>query len=317
MPLDSRLLNGLSVYQDIVWSGETIRSGTRDCVARWQAMEAHLPATGTVLDVGSNFGWFGLQVCRERPDCVVASVEADPRSAAVQREVLQSNACPRICLLTAKAGNRMARRFAAAGQTFDAVFCLSVLHWIADHRQFLATLGAIAGRVFVEQPSPAEDGAGVERIRREIGPIGPYLGSVFPDRSVICLAQWPSHRDPRHTRELWLVHEPPDWPTAGSPGLDVAGLLSNRLSWPPRSWWTDQMERLSPEQATLGSRDNRLLLIPSGLTLRQSPAAESLSRVLRRLGRVPERRLESPRQWLERRIRRMGGVAMRMLGWLS
>ena len=89
---DSRLLRGLSIYQDVVIDGQTLCRGTRDCSARWEILDPHLPHRGAILDVGSNFGWFGLQICRSRPDCVVASAEADLRSAAVQYEVLRSHA---------------------------------------------------------------------------------------------------------------------------------------------------------------------------------------------------------------------------------
>ena len=87
--------------------GPNLLHGHRDCMGRWEALAPHLPQAGTILDVGSNFGWFGLQICRTRPQCVVASVEADLRSAAVQRQVLQSHDATRICLLTARAGRPM------------------------------------------------------------------------------------------------------------------------------------------------------------------------------------------------------------------
>jgi len=105
-----QLLKNLAVYQDVVVAGRTVRPGQRDCQGRWELLAEHLPRSGTILDVGSNFGWFGLQVCQTRPECVVASLEADLGSAEVQRQVLESNACQRVCLLTARAGARSARR---------------------------------------------------------------------------------------------------------------------------------------------------------------------------------------------------------------
>src|SRR5262245_511175 len=107
--LDPKLFDGLCVYQDVVVQGQTTRRGQRDCSARWQAIAPFLPRAGTLLDVGSNVGWFGLKWCELAPRGVVASVEADPRSAAVQREVLESNGQTRVCLLTTKADAALAQ----------------------------------------------------------------------------------------------------------------------------------------------------------------------------------------------------------------
>ncbi len=303
---EPRWFRGLSVYQDVVLDGQKVLSGARDCPQRWEAMEPHLPAAGSILDVGSNFGWFGLKICQSRPESMVASVEADPRSAWVQRRVLQSHRAERICLLTDRAGARLAERFCRAGQRFDAVLCLSVLHWMADHRQFLSRLAPIAGRFVIEQPDPREEGAGVERIRGEIGAAGDYLSSLFADRTVTRVARWPSHRDPRYTRDLWLVGEPPGWPAAASPGLDVAAMLDLGLSWPPRSWWLGRL----PQALPCGSR-GRLLLTSRGLALDGRPAGDKLARLPGKLRRVPENRLFTAERWFFHRLRRLAGRILR------
>jgi hypothetical protein len=306
LSFEPRWFRGLSVYQDVVLDGQKVLSGARDCPQRWEAIEPQLPAAGSILDVGSNFGWFGLKICQSRPECVVASVEADSRSAWVQRRVLQSHRAERICLLTDRAGVRLAERFCRAGQRFDAVLCLSVLHWIADHRQFLSRLATIAGRLLIEQPDPREEGAGVERIRGEIGATGDYLSSLFADRTVTCLARWPSHRDLRYTRELWLVGQPPGWPSVASPGLDVAAMLDLGLSWPPRSWWRQRLPQALPADSR-----GRLLLTPRGLGLDERPAGDQLARLPGKLHRVPENRLYTPARWLFHRLRRLAGRILR------
>jgi hypothetical protein len=306
-PSTSRLLRGLSTYQDLVLGGRTVARGTRDCPARWAVIEPHLPQAGTILDVGSNFGWFGLQICASRPQCVVASVEADLRSAAVQHEVLRSNAAERICLLTDPAGAAMARRFAAAGQRLDAVLCLSILHWIADHRPLLATLAKIAGRFLIEQPDPREQGAGVERIRQEIGPLGPYLAGLFPDRPVSCLARLPSHRDSPWMRELWLVGEPVGWPAPPASGLDAATLVQFSPGWPPRSWWRRELSRCAAQRVA-----GRVLLGPGGLSIVPGPVCpDGLRGLRRRLRCIPEHGAFTPTRLFYRRLRRLAGGLLR------
>jgi hypothetical protein len=315
-PLDERLFRGLSVYQDVVIAGKTVRSGHRDCVTRWQVLNAHLPPAGTFLDVGSNFGWFGLQLVQSRPNCVVASVEADERSAAVQRVVLESNAAERIALLTHHAGATLARRFQTAGPRFNAVLCLSVLHWMADHREFLRTLGAIADRIFLEQPDPREAGAGVESIRREIGPIGPYLADLFPHRPSTCLARLPSHRNEEYLREIWLVAEPAGSAPQASPGLDAAALLDLAPGWPARSWWRKELETLPPGEASAATEGQRVLFAPAGL--RWAGVAgppEDLAALRRAAGRIPEHRaLPLFQSWYRHWRRRAGNLVRRLLG---
>ena len=228
--IDPRLFHDLSVYQDVRVDGQTLYKGERDCAARWDAIVPHLGTGGVLLDIGSNFGYFGLRWRERFPTGAVASVEADVRSAAVQRAVLDANGADCVKLVTAKACAGMMRRFESRGQRFDAVLLFSILHWIGDHREMLTALGRIAGRMFIEQPDPRECGAGVERLRSEIGPIGPYLGRVFPDRSIVHLASWPSHRNTVHPRELWMVCEPAGWePTDGV--LQPAALVNLESPW--------------------------------------------------------------------------------------
>jgi hypothetical protein len=288
MDFPPQLLKNLAIYQDVVVAGRTVRSGQRDCPARWALLDPHLPRAGAILDVGSNFGWFGLQICQTRPECVVASLEADLRSAEVQRQVLASNDCRRVCLLTARANARLVQRWESVGQRFDAVLCLAVLHWMADHRQFLTALGRIAGRLLVEQPDPREAGAGVETIRRQIGAIGAYLADVFPDRPVQRLAQLASHRDGRYPRELWLVAEPAGWPTVPAPGLDVNALLDAAPGWPARSWWAKQAATVPH---TVPTQDT-LLFTPRGLRGAIGPDfGQRVRRLPERTAFLPGRRL--------------------------
>jgi SAM-dependent methyltransferase len=322
--IDDRLFRGIAVYQDVVLDGRTVRQGTRDCPGRWSLIAPHLAGCATLLDVGSNFGWFGLRACREWPRCVVASVEADERSAAVQRQVLASHDHRRVCLLTHRGGTRLARRFEDAGTRFDAALCLNVLHWIADHRAFVPALGRIARRIVVEHPHPDEAGSGVEAIRREIGPIGPYLAGHFPDRPVARLAVVESHRQSNVPREVWLVGPAADDSPMPQPGIAAAALLDLSPGWPPRSWWRRQLETLSavttPDVLSMeprrdAPRDATVLFAAGGLqpTASELPP-ELLERMRRQTRRVPEHRLLSCRDWMARRARGLIGATARRLG---
>jgi hypothetical protein len=47
-------------YQDALFK-ERRELGERDCEARWQMIEPHLPSRGIVSDVGSNVGFLALR----------------------------------------------------------------------------------------------------------------------------------------------------------------------------------------------------------------------------------------------------------------
>jgi hypothetical protein len=309
--LSPRLLDGLSIYQDVVWAGQTAIAGTRDCQARWRLIEPHLPRTGSILDVGSNFGWFALQICQSRPECVVASAEADYRSARVQREVLASHVgvnpaaqrgvAERICLITRRLNGQSMRVWIDHRQRFDAALCLNVLHWITDHRQFLHALGAVSARIFVEHPDPNESGAGIERVRREIGPIGSYLAAVFPHRPVICLGAIPSHRHPVDggLRTLWMVEPPRHATNEPSPGLDLAALMRLAPVWPNRDWWLDHLElaRAAHDGAPTMGQGSAARFTARGVEFRCPPTADLLQSLRGQAATLPDTMKPS---WRER-----------------
>ncbi|MFW6125211.1 MAG: class I SAM-dependent methyltransferase [Pirellulales bacterium] len=317
-PSDDRLdhlVRGTAVYQDVVLAGRTVRRGVRDCNARWELLRDHFPPLGTVLDVGSNFGWFGVRLCEEFDRCVVASIEADERTAVIQREVLGSHRLHRVCLLTRRATPGGLRRLAAANQRVDAALCLSVLHWLPDPDAFLVALGAIAGRIFVEHPDPGEGAGGIARGQRKIGEIGVYLETRFPGRRVRLLGRVPSHLRPDAMRPLWMVEEPPGWPPAPVPGIGVGALLPMSVSWPPRSWWLNQLDQALADRGDVVRRcagGAGARWTADGITYRGGPLPAAAVRSLRRkLQRVPEHAPFTAPQRLTRRARRAAGTLLR------
>jgi hypothetical protein len=199
----------------------------------------------------------------------------------------------------------MARRFAAAGQRWEAVLALSVLHWIGGHREFLATLGPITGRFLIEQPDPREDGAGVARIRREIGAVGDYLRDLFPQRPVRCLGHLSSHRGSRWPREVWLVGEPPGWQPIAATGLAVDALLDLSPGWPPRRWWQAEAARAARTEVGDAAVASRCLFTARGLS---GPGPN-----WRRLRAIPEHGAFTQRQLLYRRVRALAGWLLRAI----
>lgn len=307
MPAElDQLLHGLSVYQDIVLAGRTERRGERDCEGRWSVMAPHLPASGSLLDIGANFAWFCLRWCREQPDRTAVAWEADLRSAAVARYVLESNAARRTCLITARADARNLQTFVASGSRFSVALCLSVLHWIPDHRAFLRALGTVAPRILIEHCDPREAGAGIEHVRREIGFIGDYLRELFPERNVRRLAEWKSHLTDQFARELWMVERQEANPSTNPSAADVSAraLLELDAVWPAPAWWHEQLER--PELATAAS----MAFAPQGIAAAAtSERGDSRAELLRLVAQMPSAGVTTWR----RRMRRYGRSLLRRI----
>lgn len=313
-----QLLSGISVYQDVVVAGETVRSGVRDCESRWSAIAPYLPTRGTLLDVGCNFAWFCLRWCAEGAERTAVAWEGDLRTAAVARHVLASHAHERICLTTTTADADSLVKMEASGQRFDAALCLSVLHWIADHRTFMTTLGRIADRIFIEHCDPREEGAGIEHLRREIGEIGPYLKNLFPQLHVERIAVWEGHRSKEYPRELWLVSRSEFKPggethlaensTEGE--LYADALLQLNVAWPPQSWWRQRLDD------TMLAADGRALFTPHGIRCRtdeeengKEPITDDAAAMRRAIREIPEHGVTTVR----RRLRRWwAAIARRM-----
>ena len=304
-PFDPQMLAGICVYQDVLWQGVPRQIGVRDCEARWRLIEPHLPERGVVLDVGSNFGWFGLKVVDSRPACVVASLEADPHSAAVQRQVLASHASQRIALLTKRATAKRPRKWGEQGQRFAAAFCLSVLHWMPDHRQFLLELAQLCPVLFIECPAPEEEaGIGLSAARRGLSNVGELLIELFDSRSVTCLGFVAGLSSTSPQRAIWQVRCGSE-PASQSCGLSLEAMLAQEIGWPQRSWWQDQLARpRSDVNLPAGC-----WLTPAGVTLGRSTSPDLPRRALRS---IPEHILFTRTTLLRRRLR---GAIRRVLSF--
>ena len=71
-----------------LWRAKTLATKEPSTIGWLDSLELDAP----LLDVGANFAWFCLRWCSEQPDRTAVAWEADLRSAAVARLVLESNA---------------------------------------------------------------------------------------------------------------------------------------------------------------------------------------------------------------------------------
>lgn len=322
---------GLSVYQDVLAAGMVVRPGQRDCTARWRLILPHLPRSGVVLDVGANFGWFGIQTAMGRPECLVLSAEADERSARVQRRALESYAAAgraeaeRIVLLTRRLVPRLVYELTAHGPPLAAALCLSVLHWMPEHRAFVQALGASSDRLFVEHPHRDELGAGDRAICAEIGDMAEYLRKLLPQHDVVLLGRTPCHRQPGLERPLWLAIRkslrPEEEIAVPRPvAIDAAALARCEPSWPPQSVWRRALRRGAEPDVRLGVPTGAMR---TGWGLREgrlcwlgSTDSFEAWRAERRLAEIPETALLAPVIQRRRAVRRfLGRLRQHALRW--
>ena len=85
------LINDLpEVYQSIYVKDELIRKGVRQ--NEWERLEVikdYIKPGQTILDIGSNVGFFTIQLAKLFPDNVFLSVEKQPSYAKLQAELLK------------------------------------------------------------------------------------------------------------------------------------------------------------------------------------------------------------------------------------
>lgn len=75
-------------YQPIYLGSYMVSPGYRDCEDRWRIIKPHIG--GSVLDIGSHYGYFVYKVLTET-DSTVLSIEVDHRQAAIQKLMLRAN----------------------------------------------------------------------------------------------------------------------------------------------------------------------------------------------------------------------------------
>jgi SAM-dependent methyltransferase len=145
-------------YQDALYAG-TVSTGIRECAKRWELIEPFAPASGMVLDVGSNLGYFGIRLALRSEHVAVVSVESNQANAEEQARIVRSHALTRVCVINAAFNARVAQEWAQACDWFDLTLLLSIIHWFDDPAQVVKELSSMSARMILEIPDAADHGA--------------------------------------------------------------------------------------------------------------------------------------------------------------
>ncbi len=195
------LLNGAEVYQDVDLNGQTLLEGTRgQCAERYDVIARRIAPSDTVLDVGSNLGYFAGRLARERRASVVVSLEAAGAYVRAQRFLHAAHGLDNLVLVQGRLSLDWLRTVSDSCLVFDHVLLLSVLHHFraSDVQEVCVRLGRLARSLIVEISHPDEQGScGAET--RDVLTLD-NLREWFGKERVCELGRFPTHTDAGLTR---------------------------------------------------------------------------------------------------------------------
>lgn len=152
------LLNrDVEVYQDILIGGELAYKGERNCDDRYQIIKEHIAEDSVVMDVGSAYGYFGIQLARDL-NVLTWSFESDPIRQLIQKAVIHENREHRVLLSGYVFGSSVLDSLSESVETVDTIIALSVFHYlpVRDLRPVMKKMSEYAPNLIIELASSKE-----------------------------------------------------------------------------------------------------------------------------------------------------------------
>ncbi len=153
-----RLIQDLpEIYQSIYINGTLVREGIRkNDFERLEIIKSYIKPGQTILEVGSNVGFFTIHLAKKFPDNVFISVEKQRPYARLQKELIKQEGLKNILLIQTEIKTEWLNKAAEACVFFDVTLLMSVLHHIPDAESFLAKLDKVSKSFLVEIPHADE-----------------------------------------------------------------------------------------------------------------------------------------------------------------
>jgi len=165
MPTDQKNLNKLEklitalpeVYQSIYLNGVLIKEGVRkNDFERLKVIQDYIKPGQTILEVGSNVGFFTINLAKLFPNNLFVSVEKQYPYARLQKELIRLEGLNNIILIRSEIKTDWLTKAINACSYFDVTLLMSVLHHIPDAESFLTKLNEISKSFIIELPHPEE-----------------------------------------------------------------------------------------------------------------------------------------------------------------
>lgn len=145
------------VYQSIYLHGELIREGVRgNDFERLEVIKNYIKPKQTILDIGSNVGFFTINLAKLFPDNIFVSIEKQYPYARLQQELIKLEGVNNVILIHSEVSIEWLTKATQACTYFDVTLLLSVLHHIQDAEDFLTQLNKISKSFLIELPHPDE-----------------------------------------------------------------------------------------------------------------------------------------------------------------
>ena len=155
--LEQLIENLPEVYQSIYLGGELVREGVRgNDFERLEVIKNYIKPNQTILDIGSNIGFFTINLAKLFPDNIFVSVESQYSYVQLQQELIKLEGVKNIILIHSTMSTEWLVKAAQACTYFDVTLLLSILHHIPDAGNFLTQLGQVSKSLIMELPHPDE-----------------------------------------------------------------------------------------------------------------------------------------------------------------
>ena len=155
--LEQLIGNLPEVYQSIYLHGELVREGVRgNDFERLEVIKNYIKPNQTILDIGSNVGFFTINLAKLFPDNIFVSVESQYSYVQLQQELIKREGVKNIILIHSTMSTEWLIKAAQACTYFDVTLLLSILHHIPDAGNFLTQLGQVSKSLIIELPHPNE-----------------------------------------------------------------------------------------------------------------------------------------------------------------
>lgn len=150
----------MEIYQDIFSNGEVIRSGTRECGSRYDAIHGVLSKYErkfTMLDIGANFGYFSIRASSDF-DCTSIMIQSNPESNVIL-DLCSKNSSLNLNLINTRISPSEIRSLSKC-ERFDVVLLLNVLHHLGINWQVaVESCLRMANTVIIETPPVNDSGS--------------------------------------------------------------------------------------------------------------------------------------------------------------
>ena len=148
------------LYQNIYINDKLVINGVRQCDTRYQLILSickKIEKPFSLLDIGSNYGYFSIMLAKEFPDSFFTLIEKDPIVANTCKEICSINSISNITILNTDVNINDLNDLGKC-EHFDIVLAMSVVHHFSDNiNKVIDIISKIGKYTIFELPAHGEN----------------------------------------------------------------------------------------------------------------------------------------------------------------